>query len=260
MTQPTNPLIRIAENDVNTPSTGLPNKKEPSNVLQTIGWDKDQIVAGNHLNYILDNLAEYIAWLQEQVALTATKEYIDQQDSDIKNTTLTAGDGIDGGGDLTADRSFSVDNTVVRTDRTLTAGDGINGGGDLTADRSFTVDNSVVRTNRTINGQALTSDITLASTDITGSSTSVLTGTIAHGGTIPFPAGYTVGQCSFMVSLNDSGTDIWDLQESLSHLHYRTTCSVTTSGVVHAQRQIFDHAGETVVTAATANYMVIGVK
>ena len=67
MPQPTNDLIRIAESDVNTPSTGLPNKKEPTSVLQTTGYDKDQIVAGNHLNYIFDNLAEHMVWLQEQI-------------------------------------------------------------------------------------------------------------------------------------------------------------------------------------------------
>jgi hypothetical protein len=78
MPQPVNPLIRIAEDDVNTPSTGLPNKKEPTPILQTVGYDKDQIVAGNHLNYILDNLADHIAWLQEQVT-TQNTTILDQQ-------------------------------------------------------------------------------------------------------------------------------------------------------------------------------------
>lgn len=66
MPTPTNPLVRIAESDTNTPSTGLPNKKVPNTALLNIGWDKDQIFAANHLNYIFDNLAEYIVWLQEQ--------------------------------------------------------------------------------------------------------------------------------------------------------------------------------------------------
>lgn len=66
MPAPTNPLVRIAESDTNTPSTGLPNKKVPNTALLSIGWDKDQIFAANHLNYIFDNLAEYIVWLQEQ--------------------------------------------------------------------------------------------------------------------------------------------------------------------------------------------------
>jgi hypothetical protein len=51
--------------------------------------------------------------------------------------TLTAGDGISGGGNLTANRSFAVDSTVVRTSRTITAGTGLTGGGDLSADRTI---------------------------------------------------------------------------------------------------------------------------
>ena len=62
---------------------------------------------------------------------------------------LTAGSGLTGGGNLTANRSFAVDSSVVRTSRTLTAGDGLNGGGTLAGNRSFAVDSSVVRTNGT---------------------------------------------------------------------------------------------------------------
>lgn len=68
--------------------------------------------------------------------------------------TLTAGAGLTGGGDLSANRTFTVgagdgitvnaddvavDSTVVRTSRTLTAGAGLTGGGTLAADRTFTV-------------------------------------------------------------------------------------------------------------------------
>jgi hypothetical protein len=99
--------------------------------------------------------------------------------------TITAGDGLSGGGDLSANRSLAVDSTVVRTtgtqtiagaktissaltlstagtstghavraDRTITAGDGLSGGGNLTANRSLAVDSTVVRTsgNQTIAG------------------------------------------------------------------------------------------------------------
>lgn len=68
--------------------------------------------------------------------------------------TLTAGDGLTGGGNLSANRSFAVDGTVVRTSRNLTAGDGLSGGGNLGSNRSFAVDSSVVRTsgNQTISG------------------------------------------------------------------------------------------------------------
>lgn len=40
----------------------------------------------------------------------------------IFNRELTAGDGLNGGGDLSADRTFSVDNTVLRTSGNQTIG------------------------------------------------------------------------------------------------------------------------------------------
>ena len=63
---------------------------------------------------------------------------------------ITAGDGINGGGDLTTNRTFSVDGTVVRTSRNIIAGDGINGGGTLSSDITVEVDNTVVRNSRNI--------------------------------------------------------------------------------------------------------------
>jgi hypothetical protein len=98
---------------------------------------------------------------------------------------LTAGDGLSGGGNLTADRSFAVDATVIRTtgnqtlgdtktftnailmngtstnanaavrsDRLISTGDGLSGGGNLTANRTLTVDTTVIRTtgNQTLGG------------------------------------------------------------------------------------------------------------
>lgn len=53
--------------------------------------------------------------------------------------TLTGGDGINTIGDLTANRTISVDSTVVRTTRNLVAGNGLTGGGTLGADRTFTL-------------------------------------------------------------------------------------------------------------------------
>jgi len=113
---------------------------------------------------------------------------------------ITAGDGITGGGDLTNNLSFSVDDTVVRTtgnqtiageitfpdpillgsagdsvnepvraDREIIVGDGIAGGGNLTSDLILTVDNTVARTSTRvvaddgiIGGGFLSSDITLS--------------------------------------------------------------------------------------------------
>lgn len=65
-TPPTNPLVNIASDDVNLPSTGLPNKTVPTNALLTTGYDKDQTVFAEHFNYTLDNLSQWIAYLVER--------------------------------------------------------------------------------------------------------------------------------------------------------------------------------------------------
>ena len=57
MPPPLNPLIVVASKNVNTPSTGLPNKKAPTTLIQMVGYDQDQVLAANHLNYILDNFS-----------------------------------------------------------------------------------------------------------------------------------------------------------------------------------------------------------
>jgi len=62
---------------------------------------------------------------------------------------VNTGDGLNGGGNLTTNRTLSVDNTVVRTSREIITGDGINGGGDLGSDRTLSVDGTVVRTSGT---------------------------------------------------------------------------------------------------------------
>lgn len=51
--------------------------------------------------------------------------------------TLTAGDGLQGGGNMNGNRTFAVDSTVVRTGRQISAGNGLSGGGNLSADRAF---------------------------------------------------------------------------------------------------------------------------
>lgn len=63
--------------------------------------------------------------------------------------TLTAGTGLTGGGDLSANRTFSLSaasqeslakaDTAVQPSRSLTAGTGLTGGGNLSADRTFSL-------------------------------------------------------------------------------------------------------------------------
>lgn len=63
--------------------------------------------------------------------------------------SISTGDGLSGGGNLTANRTLAVDATVVRTSRSINAGDGLFGGGNLSANRTLSVDGSVSRLNPT---------------------------------------------------------------------------------------------------------------
>lgn len=74
---------------------------------------------------------------------------------------ISTGTGLNGGGNLSANRTLSLDNATItslsRADsavqpaRTITAGGGLSGGGNLSANRTLSVDSSVVRTSRAIN-------------------------------------------------------------------------------------------------------------
>ena len=82
---------------------------------------------------------------------------------------VNSGDGLTGGGDLTTNRTLSVDGTVVRTSRNVASGDGLTGGGDLSVNRTLSVDSTVARTSRIINtgdglsgGGDLTDDRTIS--------------------------------------------------------------------------------------------------
>lgn len=94
---------------------------------------------------------------------------------------------------------------------------------------------------------------------IVDSNVGILSGQIWHGNAIPVPAGFTRSQCQYIVSLNDSGSGTWDVQENNMHLHYRTQCSVNrNTGVVTATRTVFFDGN--VTSACVANYLVIAKK
>ena len=101
-TQPTNPIIKIAESDVNLPSTGQPNKNEPSAAIKTTGYDKDQVVTAEELNYIFDNFSEWLDYLVLEDDDTNTR--IDS----LEQIEITGGNGLSGGGDLSQNRSISM--------------------------------------------------------------------------------------------------------------------------------------------------------
>jgi len=66
---------------------------------------------------------------------------VDRIPSSIARTsvTISAGDGLNGGGSLAGSRTLSVDSTVVRTSRQVLAGMGLAGGGNLGGDRTISL-------------------------------------------------------------------------------------------------------------------------
>lgn len=81
-----------------------------------------------------------------------------------------------------------------------------------------------------------------------GTQVAVLTGEIAHGGTIPLPAGYTETQCKWMVSMKQVRTDFWN--RHICNFVCRTQGRVVEC---YAERSRNINSGE-------ACYLVIGVK
>lgn len=90
----------------------------------------------------------------------------------------------------------------------------------------------------------------------------VLQGTIAHGGTIPLPSGFTEAQCKWLVSVNDSnsGGDTWDLRDGVTVDQYHERC-FTTGRVVSCYSVVQEDATDATETHnGIANYIIIGVK
>ena len=90
---------------------------------------------------------------------------------------------------------------------------------------------------------------------------SALHGTIANGGTIPLPSGYTEAQCKWIVSMKeDNPASInWDINEDGARLHYKTEC-YTTGRVVTARTYLGSNNSPPGWISGTANYIIIGVK
>ena len=100
------------------------------------------------------------------------------------------------------------------------------------------------------------------------SNVSVLTGTIADGGTIPLPSGYTASQCKWMVSLNQDNPDLveWTGNDNDSREFRATQCSVDSNRKVAVRLNTGTNANRTAswtvgnIIPGRANYIVIGVK
>lgn len=66
-TEPTNKLVRIAELNTTLPIAGGPNKIEPESRILSTGYDDDNAVFAQDLNYTFDNLAQWISYSQERL-------------------------------------------------------------------------------------------------------------------------------------------------------------------------------------------------
>lgn len=121
--------LRFTQDYINSGNTG-------TNLYTFTAYDLEQSIADNLLfRCVYDDVdAQWVVY-----RMIHNQSSIDLSGKADKVTTMTAGDGLSGGGDLSANRSFAVDATVVRSTRAITAGNGLSGGGDLSGDRSFAV-------------------------------------------------------------------------------------------------------------------------
>lgn len=226
MAQPTNPLIVWASNDVILPTAQRPNKSLPSESLIQTGWDLSQKPAADEWNYLLNNNGQYIKWLIEE----KINEFLKKSENlnDLANKAA-------------ARTNIDVFSKSEVNSKTISAGNGLTGGGDLSVNRTISMGTpSTVgqATSNTASGTTHTHAL-----DATGN-VAVLTGTIAHSGTIPLPSGYTEGQCKYTAFPATIGAPSADGDFSVT-LSGRVV-SITVDGVTSA--------------TSSAGYIIIGVK
>ena len=217
-----------ASDDVILPNAQRPNKSLPSESLIQTGWDLSQKPAADEWNYLLNNNGQYIKWLIEEKINEFLKKSENLNDLADKATART---------------NLDVFSKSEVNSKTISAGNGLTGGGDLTVNRTISmgVPSTVgPTTSNTASGTTHTHAL-----DVTGN-VSILTGTIAHGGTIPLPSGYTEAQCKWVAipsNMSDDGNN--DM----------ASFQVTTSG-----RVVTVLVDNTAYAGNYATYIIIGVK
>lgn len=246
-----------AATDTTLPATGNTNKQRPKESLRNIGWDKGQVPTAEEWNWQFDNISDWVKWFNENNLAT-------------KTFTLT-GD-VGGTVNYTNEDGFTVNTTIQPNSVSLgsdttgnyvatanVSGNGLSGSSS-TEGGTFTVSSNAVSTStpntlmyRDGNGDvaanrfvgSLTGTASLVNS-ITNN-ISILTGIIAHGGTIPLPSGYSEGQCRWIVStaeIRDFGGD----DVLLTH-HCFTTGRVVSC-----------YTDGTYSATGNANYIIIGFK
>ena len=128
--------------------------------------------AGTGINYSSGQFSTN----DSQINIHNLSGYVANENIDHTTVTLTAGDGLSGGGTIASSRSFAVDNTVVRTSGTQS----IAGNKTFSGDTTFTGDVDLSGANDvagfTVDGDlVVTGDITVTTLNATQETNSVIT-------------------------------------------------------------------------------------
>lgn len=233
MAAPTDALVIWATDDVVLPVAGQQNKIRPQDSLILTGWDKTQKPSAEEFNYVLNNLAQWIDYYGVENINNLLLQYL-RKDQNL---------------DDLADKAVSRTNLDVYSKsqvdgKTITAGTGLMDGG--TIGSNPTINMGTPSTVGSGSSNSATADSHSHALSLNTSNISILTGTIASGGTIPLPAGYTEGQCSWIAS----PYNMYDLGNS-DMSNFKTTLS---------GRVVTVHVDDTVYAGNLAYYMIIGVK
>lgn len=83
---PNVPIIVVADEDVSLPSTGQPNKAEPNSSIQTTGYDDNQVVTAENLNYLLNTISKWQTYFNDK---------IDELETQIQQERVSIGEVIE---------------------------------------------------------------------------------------------------------------------------------------------------------------------
>jgi len=67
MAKPTDPIVRIAEQDTTLPIAGTQNKIAPQAPLTTVGYDKGNSYHAQNFNYIFDNFSKWAQYFEDSI-------------------------------------------------------------------------------------------------------------------------------------------------------------------------------------------------